>query len=277
MSELSYSDYRDYYAKKCTLCNGNSIVLEGKIRKECICQKKARMTYRLERIDIYPPDLKYKSWNDFTGMITQEGKIVGHLKTESIIAARNSAFKYCYGVPFDKELVNRAEHLKVHQHLKDGQNIVIVGGERVGRSLLGAIICREVANSSIILNKDIDYRWIKFYDILHAAQWAYDNTVGSYKHIDYAYLEMLEDLDFLFIDGIDIQKGHTNLTDHVAMNSLFGSRLMFHKPTILICSENFIKLLSLASGVERISNSYGYEFIQMIKKSDNVFIELLKE
>ncbi len=111
MRSLSYADYREYYARQCSYCKGDGRVIEDGIRKECVCQKKARRKYRLEQIDIYPPSLKYKDWTDFTGVIIQQDQVVGHLKVESAIAARDRAFQYCYGRPFDKELLKTGKDM----------------------------------------------------------------------------------------------------------------------------------------------------------------------
>jgi hypothetical protein len=276
MKPLSYIDYRKYYANHCSICEGDGRVIEDGIRKECLCQKKARRKYRLEQIDIYPPELKYKDWTDFTGIITKNNQVTGNLKIESTVVARNKAFNYCYGVDFNENLLKtRLSSVKVHTHLEDGQNVVIAGDESTGRSLLGAIICKEVANASILINRDLDYRWIRFYDILNAARWVFD--ANMHKPVNHPYLDMLANLDFLFIDGLDIQRGKNYPADHVAMDVLFGTRTLFHLPTILVCSRKVLKLITSSMGQDQLSSLYGYEFVKMLKKPNTVIIELIKE
>lgn len=277
MKQLEYADYREYYAHDCQICNGNQLVIEDDVRKECICQKKARRKYRLEQIDIYPGELKYKDWVDFTGVITKQDQVVGHLKIDSAISARDKAFQYCYGVPFNKNIISsRYKHLKIQEHLYDGQNIVISGDDRTGRSLLGAIICKEVANATVVLNRDLDYRWVKFYDILNAARWVYDQQ--HHKPVNHNYLDMLAGLDFLFIDGIDLQRGGKNYpADHIAMDSLFGSRTMFNLPTVLITSKKILKMFNVVGGQDQLASTFGFEFMQMFRKDDTIVIELVKD
>jgi len=277
MTSLTHADYREYYARQCQLCKGNGCVVEDKVRKECVCQKKARRKYRLEQIDIYPPELKYKDWDDFSGVITQNAQVVGHLKIESALSARDQAFQYCYGVPYSTEILkSRHKHLQIQKRLSDGQNVVIVGDERTGRSLLGAIICKEVANATVVLNRDIDYRWVKFYDILNAARFVYDAQIS--KAVDHRYLDMLAELKFLFIDSIDVQRGGKNYpSDHVAMDSMFGFRTMYHLPTVLICSKEILKLLTMPGGQDQLVRKFGFEFTQLFRKDDTVIIELVKD
>ena len=277
MKQLEYADYREYYARSCLVCGGNKRVIEDGVRKECFCQKKARRKYRLEQIDIYPGDLKYKDWVDFTGVITKQDQVIGHLKVDSAILARNKAFQYCYGVSFDKEIIkSRYKNLKIQEHLHDGQNIVISGDDRTGRSLLGAIICKEVANATVVLNRDLDYRWVKFYDVLNAARWVYDSQ--HHKPVNHNYLDMLAGLDFLFIDGVDLQRGGKNYpADHIAMDALFGSRTMFNLPTILIVSKKILKMLTMSGGQDQLASVFGIEFLQMFRKDDTIIIELVKD
>ena len=276
MKPLLYADYRKYYANHCLICHGDARIVEDGVRKECFCQKKARRKYRLEQIEIYPPELKYKDWTDFTGIITKNDQITGNLKIDSTIIARNKAFNYCYGVDFDASLLkNRLSSIKVHDHLDDGQNLVIAGDESTGRSLLGAIICKEVANASILINRDLDYRWVRFYDILNAARWIYDASMN--KPVDHAYLDMLTNLDFLFIDGMNVQRGKNSPPGHIAMDTLVGTRTLWHLPTVLVCSRKVLKLATTLIGQEQLSSLYGYEFVQMIKKPNTVVIELIKE
>ncbi len=277
MKQLEYADYRGYYARKCSFCDGDGRVVDDGVRKECFCQKKARRKYRLEQIDIYPANLKYKDWVDFTGIITQQDQIVGHLTISSAMTGRDKAFEYCYGVPYNKEIVkSRYNHLKIQDHLHDGQNIVISGDDRTGRSLLGAIICKEVANATVVLNRDLDYRWVKFYDILNAARWVYDQQ--HHKPVNHHFLDMLAGLDFLFIDGVDLQRGGKNYpADHIAMDALFGSRTMFNFPTILIVSKKILKMLTTSAGQDQLASVFGFEFLQMFRKDDTIIIELVKD
>lgn len=277
MKTLTHAEFRDHYARQCQTCKGAGCVVEDKVRKECTCQKTARRKYRLEQIDIYPPDLKYKDWGDFSGIITQDDKVMGHLKIESALAARDQAFRYCYGAPYDVNLLeSRYKNLKIHERLSDGQNIVIVGDERTGRSLLGAIICKEVGNASLVLNRDLDYRWVKFYDILNAARWVFDSQ--HHKPVNHVFLDMLASLDFLFIDNVDVQRGGKNYPpDHIAMDTLFGSRTLFHMPTVLICSKKILKLTTMSGGQDQLAHTFGFEFMQLFRKSDTMIIELVKD
>lgn len=276
--KISHAQYKAYFANKCSVCKGVARVVEDGVRKECICQKKARHQYRFQQINIYPSKLKEKDWLDFTGVISKGDQITGNLTVESAIEARNKAFQYCYGVPFDEEVLkNRVSSLRISERLHDGQNLVISGDEATGRSLLGAIVCKEVCNVCLLHNKNLDYRWIRFYDILNAARWVYDQQ-GHHKAVDHVFLDMLASLHFLFIDGIDLQRGGKNYpADHIAMDGLFGHRTMYALPTILITSKSFLKGMATASGQDRLANLFGYEFLQMILRENTVVIELVKD
>lgn len=273
----NYQSFSDYYAQKCTVCSGQkSVCLDG-VWTRCICQQQATLEYRYSLIPIYPEELKYKNWSDFTGEIkdtTSNGRkeTVGMLSGCGVVA-KTKAMQYCFNKVGADTTKNRKQTLRVLDHLKDGQNVLIIGGSSTGKTLLAALINREVAYASYFSHRSIDFRWVTFSQILEAARW--DNG----REIDHTSLDGYSEAQFLTIDGVDVPsgKGHTTPPDMVAMNTLFGERLRNRHPTIVIMSNNFYNTLTHNALCQEIPKRWGDEFFTLLKHPNNVIIELQKE
>ena len=171
-------------------------------------------------------------------------------------------------------LKNRSKNLKIHKHLNDGQNLIIVGDEGSGKSFLGILVLKELIYASSFLRRDLEYRWVESYDLINAATW---QTMRGYgKAVDDDFLDFLIDLDFLFLDGVDAQKrGHNRPPDHYALDKLFGSRRIENSPTIITCSKTFWKLTALRR--DSVQQIYGDQFLEILLDDSNVVIQLEKE
>jgi len=279
MKKLSYKNLQSHYSSECKLCNGVQSIVNNNIRYECLCQKMARQKWSLEQVKIRPNSLKYKDWKDFNGTIEANGEIVGNLTIESALAGRDKAFLYCFGSVFDAKLLkNRSFHLHVHNHIYDGQNIIITGDSGSGRSLLAVLILKEVICASSFLSRSLDYRWVETYNLIDAARWT--NSSNSNKGVDHDYLDHISGLDFLFLDGVGVQtRGHNYPPDHFALDKLFGHRRSEGLPTILNCSKNLWKLVSGRNpqGADGIHRIYGNQFVEILQDSNNVIIDLEKD
>lgn len=276
MKKLSHTDYCDYYASKCKKCNGAKRVRVDKGWVSCHCQHVATLKYRFEQFEIYPPTLKYKSWTDFCGYSDGGNQ---RLTPASFVEAKSKAFAYCFGsghLPqnYENILKERSKHLIVHKHCRDGQNVVIVGDRGSGRTLIAALIIKEVAHACMIKNLDIGFKYINANDILSAARW--DNS----KSIDHDFLNEICDTEFLVIDQIDLpppRGHHTNPPDCVAINKLFADRVLFCYPTIAICSTSFWSQIMNPRYMESVVEQWGREFVSLLKHENNVVVELCKE
>lgn len=280
MKTLSYDALQFHYASDCKLCRGaQSVVDIDNIRRECLCQKLARQKWRLEQVKIRPNSLKYKDWADFNGTIEAGGEIVGNLTLESAISGRNKAFQYCFGSPYDPELLqNKSSHLYVQKHVSDGQNIIVTGDSGSGRSLLAVLILKEVIRASSFLSHSLDYRWVECYDLVDAARWT--NLGGSNKGVDHDYLDHIAGLDFLFLEGVGIQtRGHNYPPDHFALDKLFGYRRSMRLPTVFTCSKDLWKLMTGRNprGRDEVHKIYGNQFLEILQDGSNVLIDLEKE
>lgn len=273
MQKLSYDEWLEHFASGCNRCEGSrSINIDG-IYVRCPCQDTARRKHRLENVEILPPELKYKDWKDFNGTIKKGDIVTGRLTFKSAIEARSKAFRYCFGQEYsDEVLADRFSHVCVHEHLKDGQNVIIAGDERSGRTFLSILILKEISVASALLRRDIDYRWVPSHKIISSARWDTGTSINQQN------LDAWSGLDFLFIDGVEIQKGgHNTPPDHIAMNGLFYERRAYSRPNIVVCSLDFWKRIKLSAGQQFTVHNYGAEFFNMITSSDNVVIELHKE
>src|SRR5437867_2071959 len=132
---LTYRQYSTFYASKCDACKGVKRLLKNGVWTACSCQYTASAKWRIDQFEVVPPDLKYKTWNDFTG-VHGDSK----LTNQSFIQAKQKALRYCFGGE-DVSLINdRQKNLIVHEHLNDGQNVVIAGATGSGRTLLAVLI-----------------------------------------------------------------------------------------------------------------------------------------
>lgn len=270
MKQLTYNDYADYYASKCKICNGEKRVQIKGIWTACICQNSASLKFKFEQLEINPPELKYKTWDDFNGFAN------GHqiISTESWLSAKQKALQYCFGSINPDVVKDRKSNLIVHKHRYDGQNVVIVGNKGSGRTLIAALIIKEVAHACRIYDLDLSFKYLKAYDLLIAARW--DNE----RSYDYSLLEELTDIDFLIIDEVELlpPKGHhTNPPDYHTMNNIFGNRERWKLPTIIICSQSFWGQVSHTKYTDDIAVQWGRPFVSIMNNSDNVLIKINKK
>jgi len=274
MKKLTHQQYCDYYADKCNRCKGDKRLHVDGMWVSCPCQRIADLKYRFDKFEISPANLKYKKWDDFDGFgRLVDGKKQQALTHQSLIESKSKALKYCFGTDDRSCLDNRKLHLRVHKHIEDGQNVIIVGEKQSGRTLLAALIIKEVAYACKLFSKNISFQCVKSYELHNYARW---DDAG--KRIDHAVLYDLADVDFLVIDQIEMRppRGHhTNPADIHSLEMLFGTRRTSNHPTILICSCNFWAHFQKYS--HDIAVQWGNEFVSIMSDSNNVIIELEKE
>lgn len=270
-----YWEYLEKAAKNCKRCHG-----ERRIRGsnsnwvKCRCQDEASMAYKYHQIPVCPEELKYKEWTEFTGEIKDinNGKLetIGCL-TDFGVFAKKAAMNYCFNSDSPEVVKNRRTSSTVLNHLVDGQNIIISGGMSTGKTLLAALITREIVYAAIYQGRNISFRWEKNSKILHAARWTND------KEIDYSLLDTIAETDFLFIEDVDfIQGGHNTPPDMICMNNLFESRIANKKPTIVICSPNFYNAARDKKYCADIARNWGEEFLKLVTLQNNLVIKLQK-
>lgn len=276
MKKLTYDDYSNYYASKCTSCKGEKRVQIKGVWTICICQNSASLKFKFEQFEVDPPELKYKTWSDFDGHLRdgKGGKYLG-IDASSFFAAKQKAGAYCFNVS-DIEIAtaDRKKHLIVHQHRYDGQNLIIVGNKNSGRTLIASLVIKEAAYACRIHNLDISFKYIKSHDVLEAARWSNERMT------DRPLLDEMADVDFLVIDEIDLlpDRGHHTMPpDYYTMNVLFGNRLKENLPTILICSENFwTNTRQNPHIIDSVTTQWGKPFMSILNDPSNVVIELKK-
>lgn len=271
--KLNYQDYSLYFAQKCDVCHGKKRNLIDGIWTVCPCQKKATLKYRFESLQIDPPELKYKSWDDFTGIITEAGETVGTLSPDSVIEAKTKALAYCYKNGDNSSLDN----LIVQKHLADGQNLVISGEKGSGKTLLAVLIVKEVVLANLKYALSMTFNWTQSSQIVYAAKWEIDGGI-SVKNQDYDYLEELSETDFLVVDDLDYEEktgSHRQPPDRTSINVLFGERRRNQRPTIFICSDKIRNMIGTVKA-ERIRQQWGGELCSLVSNAKNIFIDLRK-
>ena len=272
MSKLSYDDIHIYYANKCSICKGKKRVFYDEVWTVCGCQHIATARWRLEQIQVYPDNLKYKDWSDFTGLIKDKSTTVGRLNPASALEAKNKAMKYCFGSDDPNAVKDRRNTLKVQDHISDGQNVIIAGGRGSGRSLLACLILKEVIYATSYFNLRLDYKWIKANSLISAARW------DGERPINHDFLDDIQAQHFLVVDGIDLpQGGHNNPPDMVALNLMFYYRKLYQHPTIIVCSDTFWAAVTEQKYEQGLIKRWGEEFFELINDPGNLVIELIKE
>ncbi len=266
---LSYVDYCQYYALKCEICKGEKRVLHSGIWTSCVCQHTATVKWHLEQFDVSPPDLKYKSWDDFVGT---DGTT--RLTDASFISAKQKALQYCFGSSDPDVIKDRRKNLIVHRHCQDGQNVIITGEAGTGKTLIAVLIIKEVAYACRTHNLKLNFKCIKSPFLQDAARWDSD------KNLDHQLLDDLAEVNFLVLDEVEEYRegGHkTSPPDIIALNVLFGIRQMNSLPTIVICTGRFWAEVNHPRYHEAVSRRWGREFVSLMSNPRNAIIELEKD
>lgn len=272
--KLNYQQYCDFHASKCKVCKGQKRVEADGVWVTCSCQYSASVKWRFDQIQVFPEELKYKTWGDFTGIGSSD-----RLTSDSFVTAKEKALRYCFGSAEPNVVANRSQNSVIHKHLSDGQNVIISGPRRTGKSLIAILILKEVVYSCAIRNRKIDFSWIKLNEIVDAARWSSIDRQSA-KSIDYVLLDHLSDVDFLFVDGVDLAPtvgNHRHPPDILSLDKLFSNRLVSKTPTIITCTDRFSTALFSTSGVNEVRIQYGDEFCNLLTHPNNVFIDLHKE
>ena len=262
---LGYLDYCDYFAKKCKECKGSKRVLVKKdensigVWNACGCQFIASTKWRYDQIPL-PAELKNKTWDDFTGILKEGDDTIS--LANSFVKGKEEALRYCFDSVDPLAREDREHHLVVHTRTN---NVVISGDPRSGKTLLAALILKEVVYASVLTRTELTFKCVKNAQLLEAARW--DNN----KQVDHEFLDDLAELNFLLIDGLNCPTGHTTPPDLICLDRLFWSRHTAARPTIFVCSSGF-----KASG-EMIINKLGEGLHSALTDNRNIFVELRKE
>jgi hypothetical protein len=272
MRNLDSRDFCVREMKKCKQCHGEGCLNVNGVWCQCICQVYASYKYNFYRLRINPESLKQKTWDDFTGVITKEDITVGMLEPKSVREAKDIVLQYCYRDGDNSNFNN----LILHEHLKTGRNIIIGGSKASGKTLLGCLIIKEVIYDAIEfrskIGRTISFDWVYSSELKHAARW--DNS----KSIDHAYLEQLVEMDFLVIDDVDFwtkEGHHTNPPDRISLDMFFGERDIHSRPTIMLCSDTLLDMVS-PRYMDSISQQWGGEFFNLLSKPSNMIVRLKK-
>ena len=281
---ISYSEYKEHYASKCPRCKGVKRVLRDHVWTACGCQHLAAVKSRFEQSKLKPSELKYYNWSDFNGSLRTRypngrTEVIGCIEgmnenTAATVAirARSQAMRWCFDTD-DINLVStrekRQKHSLIHTKSVYGGNVVIAGGHRSGKSLLAALLLKEVVRASIDSGKDYTFGWVEGSVLVDAAY-------GFGKYVDFEQLGEWADLHFLVIDNFNVS--NTKVSD---LDKLFYDRSYNRRPTIVTCSTEFLfgcqgkPMRGVTSG--RVKQMLGEGALQFMLDPSNVEIKLCME
>lgn len=273
--KLTYADYSNYHAQKCATCKGAKRVQRDGIWVTCGCQFNATAKWRYDQIQIYPEGLKFKTWDDFCG-ISATGAM---LTPESLVEAKGKALSYCFDSPNPSLAKDRVKNSVVLDHVRDGRNVIISGTTGSGRSLLAALILKEVVYATAIKQRNVSFHWVRAAELTEAARWATSRVGSVAKAIDRESLDNWSETDFLFLDGMETKADtgdHRAPPDMTSINLLFSHRLAYKLPTILVCSDRFLKASKTPGYWDKIREQWGDDFLSLMNDPGAVLIELTK-
>jgi len=249
----------------------------------CGCQHLAAVKWRFEQIKLKPSGLKYYNWSDFNGSLRTRypngrTEVIGCIEgmnenTAAMVAqrARSQAMCYCFDTD-DINLVStreeRQKHSLIHEKSVCGGNVVIAGGNRSGKSLLAALILKEVVRASIDSGKDYTFGWVEGSVLVDAAY-----SFG--KYIDFEQLDEWAEVNFLVIDNFDVSNNKV-----VDLDQLFYRRSSL--PTIVTCNPEFLSGCHgkpRVGGInsDRVKQMLGAGALQIMLDPSNVEIKLCME
>lgn len=275
MKTLELDDFCLYYAAKCDKCKGQKRVRINNVWYACSCQILANVKWKLEQVRIHPPELKQMTWDDFTGVIKEKDLQTGMLQVESVLAAKAKAIDYCY----KNNDPNFPTNLILHKRAAEGANLIIGGEKNSGKTLLGVLVIKEIIRTSVVHNIPLSFEWVSSSEIKEAARW------DSAKSINHGKLDSWAEVDFLVVDDVDIEveqvqgKSYhkTSPPDKTSLNILFGQRDMYHRPTILLCSQRLLRFADSPLHMKSIDQQWGAEFIHILTNKKNIVINLQRE
>jgi len=268
---FSYDDWCNHYAQGCDICQGRKEISHNGVRTACYCQLKATVKFRFEQLPIVPPELKQKTWSDFTGLIRSDDKVVSSLDPSMAEKAKQAAFSYCFGSDDQSLLENRKKNLVVHKHREDGASIVIAGGRNSGRTLLASLVMKEIAAATLLFDPMITFQWVLSSNLIDATRW--DNN----REKDHDFLDEIGEYDFLTVDGVDIPKrGHNTPSDIVTMDRFFSKRALKKRPNILVCSLDFYTSCIDGSLRSEIENFWGTELPKLVAEDSRTVRVVLR-
>lgn len=273
--KLTYDDYSNYHAQKCATCKGAKRVQKDGIWVACGCQFNATVKWRYDQIQIYPEGLKFKTWDDFCGI-----NATGAMLTEqSLVEGKGKALTYCFGKPNPELAKDRKKNSVILNHIRDGQNVIISGSTGSGRSLLAALILKEVVYATAIKQRKVGFYWVRAIELVEAARWSTSKTGTVAKTIDRERLDNWAETDFLFVDGLEVKADtgdHRAPPDMTSLNLLFSHRLAYKLPTVLVCSDKFLHASRTPGYWDKIREQWGDDFLSLMNDPRVVVIELTK-
>lgn len=253
---MRIEDYYKEEANKCKKCKGKISQKD----KRCVCQRIALSRFRWDQLPIHSV---YRSldWLDFGKRHKTQ------LSPEIFTKARDMAFAYCFSKKGINEIrmcqvsdenisnileTRRFKQLQLRKRFEDGYNLVILGEEGAGKSLLASLVAREIIHSSSFI-KDMVLKWVPFYELLAKLDF-------HYKLVDFSD-DLTYGSDFLIIDDVHNPPGAIN---PLLIDEIIGTRL----------SNDFPTIVTIRNGVN--VRFAGNELFRLINDPNTILIKLFE-
>jgi len=231
---LSFDEHAAYFAEHCDKCQGKRFVIEEEKRVICSCQSKALVKHRYDQI---PTDLKNKDWEDYTGDFIQNNK---EIRVVNWKESRDIAFGYCFSkksinqlskceLNLDKIkeiLERRFSRSRIKKRYDDGSNLAILGNSFTGKTLLAALVAKEIIYASVLLI-DKDVKWVSFNSLINSL---------SFNRVDYDLIDEISYVDFLILDNVNAPKQGNYMKN--VIDELFYNRINQNLPIIITGSSD---------------------------------------
>ena len=274
---MKFEEYSILLSGPCKLCNGKRYIEKDNQQEICKCQLRALIHYRHDQL---PVDLRYKEWGDYTGDNVKKSK---EIKVRNWEKCRCLAFAYCFSKESISEindcnislgsiqqiLKKRISKSKIIKRKKEGANIAFFGDDDTGKTLLAALVAKEIIYASVLLG-DLDFKWLPFSTLINAL---------NFDRPNYSLIDEVSCVDFLVLDNVYVPQQGNYMKNF--LDELFHDRRTKRLPIILTgthaVADSNAKTKTRGDLLLDSRQAVGDEFYRLLNSENTQKINLQKE